>query len=74
MTEFSVVTMTEFSVVPTERPFEVLDIITPIKWPADATTVIPDIVAKLGWTITKGDPSTHVSVESDLPTSEIQPS
>ena len=58
--------MTEFSVVSTERLFEVLDIITPITWPADATTVIPDIVAKLGWSITKGDPSTHVSVESDL--------
>jgi hypothetical protein len=28
--------MTQFSIVPTERLFEVLDVITPIEWPADA--------------------------------------
>ena len=58
--------MTEFSVVSTERLFEVLDIITPITWPADATTVIPDIVAKLGWSITKGNPGVDVDVETNL--------
>ena len=41
--------MPEFSVVPTERLFEVLDIITPIAWPADAKTFIPDIVAWISW-------------------------
>ena len=58
--------MTEFSVVPTERLFEVLDIITPIKWPADAKSIIPDVVARLGWAITKGNPEVDVDVDTNL--------
>jgi hypothetical protein len=59
--------MTDFSVVPTERLFEVLDIITPIEWPADAASTIPGIVDQLGWTITEGDPTVYVHIESNLP-------
>jgi hypothetical protein len=61
--------VTDFSVVPTERLFEVLDVITPIEWPADAASTIPGIVKQLGWTMTKGDPTVHVRVESNLPVS-----
>jgi hypothetical protein len=45
--------MTELSVVPTQRLFEVLDVITPIEWPADGAAVMSTLVEQLGWTITE---------------------
>jgi len=58
--------MEEFSVTPVERLLEIYDIIAPTQWPAQAATVVPDLIARLGWTMT-GDPSIDVDVETNLP-------
>jgi len=58
--------MQGFSVTPIERLLEIYDIIASVEWPAQASTVLPGLVRRLGWTMT-GDPAVDVDVETNLP-------